>query len=122
MLKKAFNLIDSLFKSSNFAIIFMILIGIVSIYGTIFPPKTPFDFNLYKTPFFISLLFILVINIGYCSYFRIIKVYGAIRKGKFTGKKFCSVKINILESFQKKGFKIRKIDDGYVVSKGFVRT
>lgn len=122
MLAKAFKFIDSLLKSTNFAIFFMIFIGVISIYGTLFPPRTPFDFNLYKTPFFISLLFLFAINVGYCCYFRIIRVFVAIIKGKFTGKVFCSVKKDILENFKKRGFKIKQIEDGYLVSKGLVKT
>lgn len=121
-MKKTFSFIDSLFKSPNFAIGFMITISVISIYGTLFPPKTPYDFNIYKTPFFMGLLLLFAIDIGYCTCFRIIKVYIGICKGKFEGKNLGNVKKDILEDFKTKGFKIKGLDDGYLITKGLFRT
>lgn len=122
MMRKVFNFLDSLLKSPNFAIAFMISIGVISIYGTLFPPKTPYDFNLYKTPFFMGILLLFAINICYCTYFRIAKTYSGIIKGKFEGKNLGYVKKNILEEFRAKGFKIKKIDDGFLIFKGLIKT
>lgn len=117
-----FKFLDKLFKSSNFAIILMITISIISIYGTLFPAKTPFDFNLYKTPFFIFLLFIFAINIAYCSYFRVVKTFIAINKGNFGGQPILYVKEEIIEELKEYGYKVKKIDKGYLISKGALRT
>ncbi|MCX7769852.1 MAG: cytochrome c biogenesis protein ResB [Proteobacteria bacterium] len=122
MLKKTLTLIDSILKSPKYAIIFMISIGVISIYGTIFPAKTPYDFNLYKTPLYIGLLIILSINIAYCTYFRIIKVFFALQRGKFGQERIYTVRKDILELFTNRGFKIKKVDGGYLVFKGLLRT
>ena len=122
MIKKILNFIDNLFKSSRFAIIFMIFIGIVSIYGTLFPPKTPFDFNLYKTPFYIAMLLVFAINVAYCTYFRIIKVYQALKKGSFGTIPLMIVQKEVLGAIKERGFKIKETNKGLLASKGIIKS
>ncbi len=121
MVKKILKFIDNLFKSSHFAIIFMISIGIVSIYGTIFPPKTPFDFNLYKTPFYLAMLLVFAINVAYCTYFRIIKVYRALKNGSFSTTPLVIVKKDVLGALKDKGFNIKETKRGLLVTKGIIK-
>jgi len=119
--EKILNFIDNLFKSSRFAIFFMLFIGIVSIYGTLFPPKTPFDFNLYKTPIYIAMLLVFAINVAYCTYFRIIKVYQALKNGLFGTTPLIIVKKDVLEALREKGFYIKETKKGLLVSKGIIK-
>lgn len=102
----------------------MLLIGLASIYGTIFPAKTPFDLNIYKTVPFILLLFLFALNTAYCTLFRLIKQVKA--KQNFFSTTGGKATITISESdynvllgrLQKSGFKIITKDNNIYAFKG----
>ncbi len=106
-MKKFLLFIDSLLKSVKFAVILMLLIGAASIYGTIYPAKTPFDFNLYKTVPFTALLFLFAVNVAYCTAFRLVKQVKARRSDFKGGKEVVTVDKGdfFLERLKEAGFK-----------------
>lgn len=102
----------------------MLIIGFLSIYGTIYPARTPFDFNIYKSPYYLTLLFLFFINIVYCSYFRIVKVFSAVFEGNFKSPLSYIVveEKEILKKFSDVGYKIISLDDGFMARKGTLRS
>lgn len=123
-MKKIFTFIDKTFKSVKFSIFLMLLISIASIYGTIFPAKGPFDFNLYKTPYFIALLFIFGINTAYCTIFRVYRQIKVRYKKGVPGNKKFYIRGNIEDiknTIQRKGYKIEEIEEGFIARKGRLR-
>lgn len=118
---KIFRFIDTTLKSVKFSVFLMLMIGVASIYGTIYPAKTPFDFNLYKTPYYVSLLFLFAVNIGYCTIFRLFR-QTKIRLGEIKGGRelvrFSGDTADVLQIFKKNGFKIEEKDSCLYLYKG----
>lgn len=116
--------IDNLLKSVKFGVFLMLLIGLASIYGTIFPAKTPFDLNVYKTLPFISLLFLFALNTAYCTLFRLIKQLKAKQNFSSTtgGKALITISEaesnTLLDRLQKSGFKNFTKDNNIYAFKG----
>jgi len=123
-MKQVLAFFDSLFKSVKFSIFLMLLIGAASIYGTIFPAKTPFDVNIYKTVPFTLLLFLFAFNTAYCTVFRLLKQTKAKRKdiANRGGKEVIRINADenkiLLESLERLHFKIVGNDENIYAFKG----
>lgn len=123
-MKKFFQFIDRTLKSVKFSVFLMLFIAIASIYGTIYPAKSPYDFNLYKTPYFIALLFIFAVTTMYCTVFRVFAQLKLKYKKGVKGKNKYYVKANISDikdNILRKGFKIEEMEDGFIAKKGLFR-
>ncbi len=115
---------DKTLKSVKFSVFLMLVIASASIYGTIYPARTPFDFNLYKTPYYIALLILFAINLSYCT---TIRVYRQL-KGKYESGILGQDVIYISEELQKvkerlilAGYKVVEKDYGLLARKGILR-
>ncbi|GAB4434659.1 MAG: hypothetical protein OHK0040_05710 [bacterium] len=122
-MKRFFDTIDKTLKSVKFAVFLMLLIGAASIYGTIFPARTPFDFNLYKTPPFILLLFLFAVHIAYCTLFRLLKQSKTRLSNKTGGKEIARVPLetDLVNKLKKRGFKTEEVAEGLYLHKGSMR-
>lgn len=120
-MKKLFEFLDSTLKSVRFTVVLMLGIGAASIYGTIFPAKTPFEFNLYKTPAFIALLFVFALNIAYCTFGRLLKQTKTRGEKKPIGQEICRLSCTVedaAEKFKNRGFAVETTQEGFTASKG----
>ncbi|MCX7991079.1 MAG: cytochrome c biogenesis protein ResB [Proteobacteria bacterium] len=123
-MKRILSFIDNTLKSVKFSIFLMLLIAIASIYGTIFPARGPFDFNLYKTPYFIALLFLFALNTTYCTFFRVFRQLKVKYIKGISGKKIFYVKADIQDvkdKIIKKGYRTEDRDDGFFARRGKAR-
>lgn len=120
-MKKVFYFIDRTFKSVKFSMLLMLFIAIASVYGTIYPAKGPYDFNLYKTPYFIALLFIFAVNTFYCTIYRVLPHFKSkFKRVNFVGERYYikSQFLDFKEIILRKGFEIEELEDGFIARKG----
>lgn len=100
----------------------MLIIGVASIYGTIFPAVTPFDFNIYRTVPFVLLLFLFALNTAYCTIFRLLKRYKARLNNISSGKELKTIDresaLSLLERLKKQKFNIKHTEMGIYITKG----
>lgn len=123
-MRNLLTFIDKTLKSVKFSVILMLLIALASIYGTVFPAKGPYDFNLYKTPYFIALLFLFALNLLYCTLFRVFKQIKGKYKIGITGRETFHTEKSIeqiKEALKNKGYKIFETDYGLIAKKGILR-
>lgn len=122
-MKRPFDVIDNTLKSVKFALFLMLLIGSASIYGTIYPARTPYDFNLYKSVPFILLLFIFAIHIAYCTVFRLIRQTKARLSTTGGGKEMCRIPFNeeYINNLKKAGFKAEEKEGAIYIHRGTLR-
>ncbi len=123
-MRNIFSFLDRTLRSVKFSVVLMLLIAIASIYGTIYPAKTPFDFNLYKTPYYIGLLFLFAINLSYCT---VTRVYRQL-KGKYEAglvgdhTYYTQADIGLVrERLISAGYEILEKDYGLLARKGLLR-